>query len=153
MRTSCTIDSPVGPLTLTARDGRLAAVDYGTAGDGGGHDPLLAEAARQFRAYFEGRLTEFDLPLAPPVSPFQARVRAAMQAIPFGAVASYGGLAVVLGTSPRAIGNACGRNPLTIVVPCHRVLARGGTIGGYSGGRGLDTKRWLLRHEGWIRAG
>ena len=90
----------------------------------------------------------FDLPLAPEGTAFQKRVYAAMQRIPFGGMRSYGELAAELGSAARAVGGACGSNPLPIVIPCHRVVAAGGGLGGFSGGAGASTKTWLLHHEG-----
>ncbi len=142
------IDSPLGPLTLTGAGGALVALDWGGPADAAaGPDPLLEEAARQLDAYFAGRLRVFDLPLAPQGSPFRQRVWAAMQAIPYGATASYGDLARALGTAPRAVGGACGANPLPIIIPCHRVVGGGGAPGGYSGLGGLETKGRLLALE------
>jgi methylated-DNA-[protein]-cysteine S-methyltransferase len=114
---------------------------------GGNCGPLLGEAARQLDAYFAGRLTRFDLALAPTGSPFEQLVWTAMRAIPYGETRCYGELAAAVGSAPRAVGRACGRNPIPIVIPCHRVLARTG-LGGYSGAGGLTTKRRLLMLEG-----
>lgn len=142
------IDSPFGPLTLIERDGVLAALEFGGDADGAPPaTPLLLRAAEQLADYAAGRRTRFDLPLAPAPSAFQRRVRAAMLAIPFGETRSYGALAETAGGTPRAIGQACGRNPIPIIVPCHRVVAAGGRLGGFSGGDGLPTKRRLLAHE------
>ena len=91
-----------------------------------------------------------DLPLAAHGTDFQKRVWAAMSEIPYGETATYGGLATMLDSGPRAVGMACGRNPIPIVVPCHRVLASGGREGGFSGGSGLPTKRQLLAIEGTV---
>ncbi|HUC10782.1 MAG TPA: methylated-DNA--[protein]-cysteine S-methyltransferase [Stellaceae bacterium] len=107
---------------------------------------LLIEAMRQLEAYFAGRLTRFDLPLMPAGSPFDKRVWEVMRQIPHGQTRTYGELAMELGSGPRAIGGACGRNRIPIVIPCHRVLARNG-LGGFSGGIGLATKRGLLALE------
>ncbi|HET8729302.1 MAG TPA: methylated-DNA--[protein]-cysteine S-methyltransferase [Alphaproteobacteria bacterium] len=141
-----TLQSPIGPVTVTVEDGAVTGLDFA---DHGGRDdgPLLKEAERQVAAYFAGRLKAFDLPVALRGTAFQRRVWAAMREIPWGEVASYGGIAMVVGTGPRAVGNACGRNPVSLLVPCHRVLASGGGPGGY-GATGLGVKRWLLRHEG-----
>jgi methylated-DNA-[protein]-cysteine S-methyltransferase len=109
--------------------------------------PLLAAAARQLDEYFAGRLRSFELPLAPKGSSFQKRVWDEMCRIPYGATARYGDLARALGTAAQPIGQACGANPIPIVIPCHRVVAAGG-LGGFSGGAGLTSKRFLLRHEG-----
>lgn len=143
---SLSMPSPVGQLTIDEADGAVVAIRWadGPAGNG---SPLLAEVARQLEAYFAGRLSRFDLPLAPSGSPFETRVWAAMQAIPYGATRCYGDLAASVGSAPRAVGRACGRNPIPIVIPCHRVLAKGG-LGGYSGEGGLATKQRLLALEG-----
>lgn len=141
------IDSPAGPLRLVESGGRLVEVRFVDGGTSGGDDtPLLREAERQIGEYFAGRRREFDLPLAPARTAFQQRVREAMRRIPYGQTRRYGELAQEAGGAPRAIGQACGANPLPIVVPCHRVVAAGG-LGGYSGARGLDTKRFLLALE------
>ena len=142
---SISIDSPVGRLTITDADNAIVAIRW--ADDASGEPtPLLAEARRQLEAYFDRRLVCFDLPLMPAGSAFEQRVWAAMRRIPHGQTRRYGELAMEVGSAPRAIGRACGRNPIPIVIPCHRVLARGG-LGGYSGGAGLATKRGLLQLE------
>jgi methylated-DNA-[protein]-cysteine S-methyltransferase len=146
MDAALTIDGPLGPITVRERDGGIATIKIG-AGGVQRPTPLLRAAAAQIAEYFAGTRTDFDLPLAPPSSPLQARMRDAMTAIPYGETRSYGELAVLLGSNPRAIGQACGSNPIPIVVPCHRVLAAGGRIGGFSAGDGVATKRWLLGHE------
>jgi methylated-DNA-[protein]-cysteine S-methyltransferase len=140
------IPSPVGLLALEDDGNALVAIRWGDGGGGNG-SALLAEAARQLAAYFAGRLREFNLPLAPAGSPFEQRVWTAMQAIPCGQTRTYGDLAHAVDSAPRAVGRACGANPIPIVIPCHRVLARGG-LGGYSGDGGLVTKRALLSLEG-----
>jgi methylated-DNA-[protein]-cysteine S-methyltransferase len=142
---SLAIPSPVGQLTIDESGDAIVAIRWADAPAGNG-SPLLDEAARQLAAYFDGRLNRFDLPLAPSGTGFDRRVREAMQAIPYGETRTYGDLAHATDSGPRAIGGACGRNPVPIIVPCHRVLARGG-LGGYSGGAGLPTKQWLLALE------
>lgn len=144
----CTIESPVGPLTITAADGAIIAVDFGAGAGPSPNDGVLAEAARQLTEYFNGSLRVFDLPLVPRGTPFRLKVWAAMQAIPYGQTRSYGDLARDLDSAPRAIGGACGANPIPLVIPCHRVVGAGGTLGGFSGGAGCDTKRQLLALEG-----
>nr|WP_247886798.1 methylated-DNA--[protein]-cysteine S-methyltransferase [Azospirillum sp. SYSU D00513] len=141
-----TVESPLGPLTLTSAGGALAALDWGRVG-ADDPDALLAEAARQLDLYFAGRITDFDLPMAPAGSPFRQKVWAAMRTIPYARVATYGDLARGIGTAPRAVGGACGANPLPILIPCHRVVGGSGAPGGYSGMGGLGTKSWLLEHE------
>lgn len=144
-RSRMTFDSPVGRLAIIEENASIVAIGWAPA-IAGEPTPLLAEARRQLVAYFAGDLHRFDLPLAPAGTPFERRVWAAMREIPYGETRRYGELALELGSAPRAIGGACGRNPMPIVVPCHRVLAKGG-IGGYSGGAGLATKRILLALE------
>lgn len=114
-----------------------------------GH-PLAAETMRQLKAWADDPRHRFDLPLAPAPTPFQRRFRAALCAVPLGEVVTYGELARQLASAPRAVGGACGANPLMIVVPCHRVVAANG-IGGYGrdpeGGSAVEFKRWLLDRE------
>ena len=112
--------------------------------------PVLKEAARQLDSYFKRKLKRFDLPLAAHGTDFQKRVWAMMRDIPWGETATYGGMAIALGSGPRPIGMACARNPMPIIQPCHRVLASGGKEGGFSGGKGLPTKRQLLAIEGVV---
>ena len=144
----CTVESPVGPLTITAEDGAIAAIGFGGGGGPRPNGGVLAEATRQLTEYFAGERRELALPLAPCGTPFRLRVWAAMQAIPYGQTRSYGDLARALDSAPRAIGGACGANPIPLVIPCHRVTGAGGTLGGFSGGAGCDTKRQLLALEG-----
>ena len=141
------MDSPVGPLLLVEDDGRLAELRF-AAGDEPDRDetPLLIQARAQIEEFFAGRRKKFDLPLIPARTAFQQRVREAMISIPWGQTLSYGEIAHIAGGAPRAVGQACGANMLPIVVPCHRILAANG-IGGYSGAKGLDTKRFLLALE------
>jgi methylated-DNA-[protein]-cysteine S-methyltransferase len=136
----------VGRSTISATDDAIVAIGWADTAEGE-EAPLLVEARRQLEAYFDRRLSCFDLPLNPLGSPFEQRVWAAMRRIPYGQTRRYGELAMEVGSAPRAVGRACARNPIPIVIPCHRVLARGG-IGGYSGGVGLATKRSLLTLEG-----
>lgn len=150
--TVCFIDSPVGRLALEAEGDALCTVRWTGGGERALDTPsaVLKEATRQLTRYFERRLTRFDLPLLQRGTAFQKQVWALMSDIPYGETATYGGMAMALGSGPRAVGMACGRNPLPIVVPCHRVLASGGKEGGFSGGRGLPTKRQLLALEGVV---
>jgi methylated-DNA-[protein]-cysteine S-methyltransferase len=141
-----TVPSPLGPLRIVEAAERLVALDW-SAAEIESETPLLREARHQLAAYFAGRLTTFDLPLAPAGSAFQQRVWAAMQAIPYGRTRTYGEMARELRSAARAVGGACGRNPLPIVIPCHRVVASGAGMGGYSGAGGLATKRFLLDLE------
>ena len=143
---SLSIGSPIGNLVLDEEDGAVVAIRWAMSAKGNG-SPLLAEAAHQLDAYFAGTLSQFDLPLRPAGSDFERRVWQAMQAIPFGKTRSYGEIACDIHSAPRAVGGACGKNPIPIVIPCHRVLAKTG-LGGYSGSGGLKTKQALLALEG-----
>ncbi len=142
---SLSLPSPIGELTIEEEEERIVAIRWGNGAAGNG-SPLLNEAARQLAAYFAGDLRDFNLPLRLRGSAFETRVWAAMQAIPYGETRAYGDLAETLGSAPRAIGRACGTNPIPIVIPCHRVLAKKG-LGGYSGAGGLATKQRLLALE------
>jgi methylated-DNA-[protein]-cysteine S-methyltransferase len=146
---SLSISSPIGQLTIDEENAAIVAIRWADMPAGNG-SPLLAEAARQLDAYFAGQLSHFDLPLAPAGSSFETRVWSAMQLIPYGETRSYGDLADMIGSAPRPVGRACGHNPIPIVIPCHRVLARSG-LGGYSGSGGLVTKQRLLALEGALR--
>ena len=153
MNPTLTIDSPLGPLTLTSAAGALVALDWRSDATPTSDEPtlddsgaILTAAARQLDEYFAGRRTTFDLPLRPHGTAFQQRVWSAMLEIPCGRTATYGDLARRLDSAPRAVGGACGRNPMPIIIPCHRVVGGAGK-GGYSGFGGLSTKDWLLKHE------
>ncbi len=141
------IKSPVGDLTLFADEDALVVLEFGQGPKGDG-SPLLAEAASQLAAYFKGNLKHFDLPLKASGTIFQKSVWKLMREIPYGSTRSYGDLAHDLKSAPRAVGGACGKNPIPIIVPCHRILAANQQIGGFSGGTGTDTKLSLLRLEG-----
>jgi methylated-DNA-[protein]-cysteine S-methyltransferase len=153
------LDTPVGPMLLTADGDALTRVSMGLAPDVVRADwervssgpGILAEACAQLGEYFAGARTTFDLPLAPEGTPFQQRVWQALCAIPFGETATYRTIARTLGdaNATRAVGAANGRNPIGIVVPCHRIVGTDGSLTGYAGG--LDRKRWLLRHEDAVR--
>lgn len=145
-----TIASPVGELRLFARGDALAGVYAGmqTPPEArAGKAPILDRAAEQLAAYFAGELQTFDLALAPEGTEFQRKVWMQLRAIPFGETRSYGQLATKLRrpTASRAVGAANGRNPLGIIVPCHRVIGASGDLTGYAGG--LPMKKWLLAHE------
>ncbi len=148
-----TIPSPIGALTLFAHNGALTRLAWaaGSRIRNGTPTALLAEAEYLLAAYFDGRLKDFDLPLAAPGTDFQTRVWRAIGAIPFGSTLAYGGLAKKLGTGPRAAAGACGANPIPVLIPCHRVLGAGGKLHGYSGRGGITTKATLLSLEG-VRA-
>ncbi|SNT25164.1 methylated-DNA-[protein]-cysteine S-methyltransferase [[Luteovulum] sphaeroides subsp. megalophilum] len=137
--------TPVGRVVLTEEDDTLVRLSWSDE-EAEGESPLLAEAAAQIAAYFDRRLTRFELPLALG-SGRAALFHKALLAIPFGETRRYGELARGLGIPPQAVGRACGQNPLPILVPCHRVLGATG-LGGFSAPGGIETKIALLRHEG-----
>ncbi len=142
------VPSPIGPLGLAADDSGIRAVRFTGPGGPGGTHPLLAGAVEQLAEYFAGGRTEFALPLAPPRgTDFERAVWAAIAAIPYGETATYGRIAARVGEpdAARAVGVACNRNPVPIVVPCHRVVGAGGKLVGFGGG--LPRKRFLLELE------
>jgi len=157
------ISSPVGELVLAASGAALTGVYFPTSRHGppptertgwvedDGRGPageVLARTRQQLAEYFARTRTTFDIPLGPPGTPFQRRVWGALRAIPYGTTLSYSELARRLGDvrATRAVGAANGRNPIPIIVPCHRVVGADGSLTGFGGG--LDRKRWLLEHEG-----
>jgi methylated-DNA-[protein]-cysteine S-methyltransferase len=144
--TCCHMESPVGRLRIVERDEAVVSVTW-SDGDETDENTLLTETCRQLRAYFDNELSEFDLPLAPSGSPFQHRVFDAMSDIEFGRTKTYGELAGLVDGSAQAVGQACGANPIPIIIPCHRVLAANG-LGGFSGAGGVETKVELLKREG-----
>lgn len=141
------IHSPIGDLAISEDNGKIVALDWGWGSDQD-ETLVLVRARDQLNAYFDGDLETFDLPLAPDGTAFQRKVWEAMQAIPFGDVKTYGAIAKEIGSAARAVGMACGANPIPVLIPCHRVVA-GNSLGGYSGEGGLGTKQHLLEHEGW----
>ncbi|MBT5050306.1 MAG: methylated-DNA--[protein]-cysteine S-methyltransferase [Rhodospirillaceae bacterium] len=142
------LQSPLGPLTVHEEDGLLTSLDWCWSKEQE-ETGLLSLMRDQLSDYFDGTLTDFSLPLAPAGTPFQHRVWSAMCHIPYGEVRSYGDIARQLKSGARAVGMACGRNPLPIFIPCHRVVGADGTLTGYSGGDGLASKEYLLTHEGF----
>ncbi|MGA2081113.1 MAG: methylated-DNA--[protein]-cysteine S-methyltransferase [Holophaga sp.] len=162
------LDSPTGPLELAAEaGGALVYLGFNRpeqrsrlpryleqGGDGLARDPAVLEPVRrQLEAYFRRELREFQVPLALRGTPFQLRVWAELQRIPYGTTISYLELARRLGDpkATRAVGTANGANPISIIVPCHRVIGANGSLTGYGGG--LDNKQRLLELEGWVRQG
>ena len=145
--------SPVGPLLLSGDHEALTGLSFGPAPRAGQTDDARFMTEReQLDEYFAGERTEFDFPLRLAGGPFELRVWELLRAIPYGTTATYGELAARLGAPERAraVGAANGRNPIAIVVPCHRVIGAGGKLVGYGGG--LDTKRALLELEGALLA-
>ena len=143
-----TVSSPLGELTVFEEGGAIVALEWGRARSiPQKPSALLKRAARQLDEYFAGARTAFDLPLKPAGTAFQRRVWARLASIPQGRVETYGAIAKKLRSGARAVGGACGANPIPILIPCHRVLGAGGGLGGYSGEGGVATKRFLLAHE------
>lgn len=149
----CYVTSPVGRLAIEADRDALTGLRW-ASDDERARDqdmnPVLEEATRQLERYFARKLQRFELPLAARGTDFQKSVWKMMREIPYGETATYGGMATAPGSGPRAVGMACGRNPIPVIVPCHRVLGSGGKEGGFSGGQGLPTKRKLLALEGVV---
>ena len=140
------LHTPLGEVTISEDGGAIVALDWGRGRDQEA-TPLLRDACDQLQDYFDGKRMSFNLPLAPEGSEFQKRVWAALCAIPPGETRSYADIARTIGSAPRAVGGANGANPIPLFIPCHRVIAADGTLGGYSGGDGPATKRYLLDHE------
>jgi methylated-DNA-[protein]-cysteine S-methyltransferase len=148
------IDSPIGRLTLAASASALHVIEFennrhpqARADWVAGESALLRQAARQLQEYFAGHRRQFDLPLAPLGTDFQRAAWQALTAIPYGETRSYAQQAAALGRprATRAVGAANGRNPLPILLPCHRVIGASGALTGFGGG--IEIKRWLLAHE------
>jgi methylated-DNA-[protein]-cysteine S-methyltransferase len=146
------VDTPIGELSLTRDKAGLSGIGFTGAGGARSTDPLLLEAAEQLHAYFAGERERFDLSLSLNGTEFQRRVWAIVASIPYGTATTYGALADALGrpTAWRAVGAANGRNPLPIVIPCHRVVGVSGGLTGYGGG--IERKRALLALEASARA-
>ncbi len=140
------LHTPLGEVTISEDGGAIIALDWGRGRDQEA-TPLLREACDQLQDYFDGKRMSFNLPLAPEGSDFRKRVWAALCAIPPGETRSYADIARAIDSAPRAVGGANGANPIPLFIPCHRVIAADGSLGGYSGGDGPATKRYLLDHE------
>jgi methylated-DNA-[protein]-cysteine S-methyltransferase len=140
------LQTPIGLMRISASAGVITAIDWGLAGSED-DSPELTEACAQLTAYFDGRLTVFNLPLHVHASDFQVRVCNAISAIPYGQTRTYGDLARDLGAPAQAVGSGCGGNPIPVIIPCHRVLGAT-SLGGFSARGGVETKVWLLKHEG-----
>jgi methylated-DNA-[protein]-cysteine S-methyltransferase len=147
-----TIDSPIGALHLFADGDGLAGLTFpgrpAPAGAVEGHARVLDDVEEQLREYFAKKRKTFDVELAPAGTPFQRLVWRALEGIPFGVTCSYSDIAKKIGrpAASRAVGAANGANPISIIVPCHRVIGASGDLTGYGGG--MPNKKWLLAHEG-----
>ena len=139
-----TLTTPLGPISVTESDGQITGLHW-REGQEEASD-LTREALRQLQAYFDRRLTKFDLPLNFGTG-LNEQVHRAMTAIPLGETRTYGDLARQLHASAQTIGQACGLNPIPIIIPCHRILGAH-SLGGFSAKGGVETKVWLLKHEG-----
>lgn len=143
-----TMPSPVGQLLLQSDGTALTGLIWSRAHRAGNPtDPVLRAATRWLADYFARRFRPVDFAVSASGTDHQRRVWAALAELPVGATVTYGDIAAEVGSAPRAVGTACGANPVAIVIPCHRVVGTGGSLGGYSGAGGLDTKRALLDLE------
>ncbi len=140
------LDTPIGRLGLVEEDGRITRLLWRAESEGAFTEPLK-EGLQQLTDYFTGKRTTFDLPLAPAGTAFQQQVYAAMLAIPLGETRTYGEIARELDVAPQPVGQACGANPIPVIIPCHRVVGSHG-LGGFSGLDGVEMKIKLLRLEG-----
>ena len=145
-----TLESPLGPLTVSAEGDAIVGLAIGIRHADSESTPLLGRAKTQLDEYFLGTRTTFDLPLHLSGTAFQEAIWTTLQTVPYGRTLSYQvlGEKAGRGKAPRAVGGAVGRNPIPILVPCHRILASTGRITGYSGGEGIPTKEKLLALEG-----
>jgi methylated-DNA-[protein]-cysteine S-methyltransferase len=162
-RSTISMTTPIGRLDIVAHDEAVVSIWFESDGDGRGADtavpvrrgehPVLDRAVAQLEEYFTGTRTDFDLPLDPQGTAFQRQAWEVLRRIPYGETISYGQQAVLLGdkNKSRAVGAANGKNPIPIVVPCHRVVGSNGHLTGFAGG--LDTKAWLLDHERSVASG
>jgi methylated-DNA-[protein]-cysteine S-methyltransferase len=140
------LHTPFDDITLSEEDGFIVSLDWGWS-PFQEKTPLLEHAAAQLQDYFDGTLKSFDLPLSPVGTAFQRTVWDELLAIPYGDTKNYGDIAQKLKSHARAVGQACGLNPIPIIIPCHRVLGANGKLCGYSGDGGIETKRQLLNLE------
>ncbi len=140
------INTPIGPVYVEEQDGAITRAGW-TAIDAPGDSPLLRAAAEELMAYFDSRLNRFSVPIRHGRGDATGTVLDAMSAIPMGETRQYGDIAREVGLPAQAVGQACGANRIPILIPCHRVLSASG-LGGFSAPGGVETKVWLLRHEG-----
>ncbi len=145
MPNAININTPIGMLRITGSNA-ITGLEWGAKVDSP-PSSLLAEAKRQIDAYFRGELREFDLPLSPRGTPFQCEIWERLRSIPYGKTMTYGSLSKRQRTSARAVGGACGANPIPLIIPCHRIVGQNGQLTGYSGRGGIQTKHQLLLLE------
>lgn len=144
------IDTPVGVLTLQSNGEAISRVFWSDSGVSAAideTDSICDIAAEQLLSYFFGHRKQFTVPVSLGGSDLQRKVWRVMREIPFGDVLTYGDVARAVGSEPQAVGTACGQNPVPVIVPCHRIVGAGGKLTGFSGGRGIETKAFLLDHE------
>jgi len=144
------VETPIGTIAVVERDGSIVRLLWHSEAQRRqpqGQSEVLDEAVCQLQAYFAGEVKRFDLPLAPKGGDFEHAVQRAMLAIPYGETRTYGDIAKDLGTQCQPVGQACGANPIPVIIPCHRVLSANG-LGGFSGEGGVEMKIRLLQHEG-----
>jgi len=144
--TQLSFHSPVGDLTLSEEDGKIVSLDWGWSPLSTG-TAFLNRAKLLLEAYFDGQNPDLSLPLNCAGSDFQKQVWKVISKIPYGKTMTYGEIASIVNSHPRAVGRACGRNPVPIIIPCHRVTGKNGSLTGYSGGDGSKTKKFLLELE------
>lgn len=140
------VHSPVGDLTISEEDGKIVSLDWGWS-PFQQENEILSKAKNLLEQYFDGENPKFDLPLNPHGTEFQKNVWKIMCEIPYGSILTYGEISNRLNSHARAVGMACGRNPIPIIIPCHRVVGQNGKLTGFSGGEGVETKRYLLELE------
>ena len=141
-----TVESPLGPLALVEARNAVVELAWREA-ETESNTPLLKRVRDELRKYFAGELKEFSAPLNPAGTEFQKTVWHEMCQIPYGRARTYGDVAKNLSSSPRAVGTACGRNPIPIIIPCHRIVGANGQLTGYTGAGGTKTKAYLLNLE------
>ncbi|MEM6390998.1 MAG: methylated-DNA--[protein]-cysteine S-methyltransferase [Pseudomonadota bacterium] len=146
MSACAVLETPTGPFWIRVADGAVTASGWGFQ-KAEGKDAVLAQAVSEVQRYFSGECLQFTVPVAPAVAGFTARVLDQIAAIPYGETREYGDIARALGAPAQAVGQACGANPIPVLIPCHRVLSARG-LGGFSGAGGVETKVALLRLEG-----
>jgi len=140
------MSTPVGDITIGATKKGITFISWGAFD--APSTPHAETAKQQIQEYFAGTRTSFDVPFDLSGTPYQQRVWAAIYKIPFGETLSYADVALAIGSHPRAVGGATGKNPLPIIIPCHRVMGKNGALTGFSGGEGVATKEKFLQHEG-----